>query len=84
MKYLILLLPLLTGCEAVMTTTDGKIGLGSHSYVITPDGAVDVKVHSVYGGPAITIEGEGENRKLTVVPASRIQIEKLVDVLGIP
>lgn len=84
MKYLILLIPFLAGCEALMTTTDGKIGLGSHSYVITPDGGVDVKVHSVYGGPAVTVEGEGENRKLTVVPATRIQIEKLINVLGLP
>ena len=86
MKYLALalLLLFLTGCETLMTTSDGRVGLGTHEYTISPDGAVDVKVHSVYGGPAITIEGEGENRKLTVVPATRIQIEKLVNVLGLP
>ena len=84
---LILLIPLLAGCSGLqqaLQPSDAGPGLGSHSYNVLPDGSLKVDVHSIYGGPAVTVEGEGESRKMTITPASRIQVEKLIDVLSIP
>ena len=81
------LLLLLGGCstfQQALQPTDAGPGLGTHSYTIQPDGSLQVDVHSIYGGPSVVVEGEGENRKMTIVPASRIQVEKLIDVLSIP
>jgi len=90
MKKILLIIAalfVLPGCTELLEATkptDGSAGLGTHSYTVAPDGSLQVEVHSIYGGPSVIVEGEGENRKMVITPASRIQIEKLIDVLSIP
>ena len=77
----------LTGCADLIkaTQSDGGEGLGTHNYTITKDGDIKVNVHSIYGGPAFKVETDADGvQTITVTPANRIQIEKLIDVLGVP
>lgn len=88
--FVTLFLLILTGCvstlESIVTPGGEKRGLGDHEYDVKPDGSVNVKVHSVYGGPELTIETteDEEGREVTrvrVSPAGRVTLEELLPLL---
>ena len=80
MRYLIPIVLLLGGCAGVSDMMKSK---GTHDYTVNPDGSIAVKVDSVYGGPSLKVSTDKEGvRTITVVPAGRLQIEKLLEVLA--
>ena len=83
-KLLLLMLLPLAGCASFNDALKGDEntpGLGTHSYSVLPDGTVQIDVHSIYGGPGLEVIQEDGKVTTTVIPADRIKLEIIKDLI---